>query len=64
MVADEDGPHRPPVEPHRGLQVGKSGYPRSQDADSSLVTLVARLIVMCITERAERYLSDTRTDKS
>ena len=31
---------------------------------SSLVTLLARLIVMCITERAQRYLSDTRSDKS
>ena len=27
---------------------------------SSLVTLLARLIVMCITERAQRYLSKTR----
>src|SRR6266496_4813608 len=27
---------------------------------NSLVTLLARLIVMCITERAQRYLSDTR----
>src|SRR3954464_10181249 len=31
---------------------------------NSLVTLPARLIVMCITERAQRYLSDTRSDKS
>ena len=31
---------------------------------NSLVTLLARLIVMCITERAEIYLSDTRSDKS
>ena len=30
----------------------------------SLVTVLARLIVMCITERAQRYLSDTRSDKS
>ena len=29
-----------------------------------LVTLLARLIVMCITERAQRYLSDNRSDKS
>src|SRR6266536_5440885 len=29
-------------------------------ATNSLVTLLARLIVMCITERAQRYLSDTR----
>ena len=27
---------------------------------NSLVTLLARLIVMCITERAQRYLSDNR----
>ena len=31
---------------------------------NSLVTLLARLIVMCITERAQRYLSDTQSDKS
>ena len=31
---------------------------------NSLVTLFARLIVMCITERAHIYLSDTRSDKS
>ena len=31
---------------------------------NSLVTLLARLIMMCITERAQRYLSDTRSDKS
>ena len=30
----------------------------------SLVTLLARLIVMCITKRAQRYLSDNRSDKS
>ena len=33
-------------------------------ATNSLVTLLARLIVMCITEGAQRYLSDTRSDKS
>ena len=33
-------------------------------ATNSLVTLLARLIVMCITERAQRYLFDTRSDKS
>ena len=33
-------------------------------ATNSLVTLLARLIMMCITERAQRYLSDTRSDKS
>ena len=32
-------------------------------ATNSLVTLLARLIVMCITERAQRYLSDNRSDK-
>ena len=31
---------------------------------NSLVTFLARLIMMCITERAQRYLSDTRSDKS
>ena len=31
---------------------------------NSLVTLLARLIMMSITERAQRYLSDTRSDKS
>src|SRR3982750_3877698 len=33
-------------------------------ATNSLVTLLARLHMMCITERAQRYLSDTRSDKS
>ena len=33
-------------------------------ATNSLVTLLARLIVMSITERAQRYLSDTRSEKS
>ena len=33
-------------------------------ATNSLVTLLARLIMMCITKRAQRYLSDTRSDKS
>ena len=31
---------------------------------NSLATFLARLIVMCITERAQRYLSDNRSDKS
>lgn len=31
---------------------------------NSLITFLARLIVMCITERAQRYLSDNRSDKS
>ena len=33
-------------------------------ATNSLVTLLARLIVMIITKRALRYLSDTWSDKS
>src|SRR3954467_4709221 len=33
-------------------------------ATNSLITLLARLLMMCITERAQRYLSDTRSDKS
>src|SRR6266496_1050263 len=33
-------------------------------ATNSLVTLLARLHMMCITVRAQRYLSDTRSDKS
>src|SRR5215216_441449 len=37
---------------------------RHHPAANSLVTLLARLIVMCITERAQRYLSETRSDKS
>ena len=39
-------------------------YVMHHPATNSLVTLLARLIVMCITERAQRYLSDTRSDKS
>ena len=31
---------------------------------NSLVTLLARLLMMCIIERAQRYLSNTRSDKS
>ena len=31
---------------------------------NSLVTLLARLLMMCFTERAQRYLSNTRSDKS
>ena len=31
---------------------------------NSLVTFLARLIMMCITEGPQRYLSDTRSDKS
>src|SRR5215216_6472713 len=33
-------------------------------ATNLLVSLLARLHMMCITERAQRYLSDTRSDKS
>ena len=39
-------------------------YVMYHTATNSLVTLLARLIVMCITERAQRYLSDDRSDKS
>ena len=35
-----------------------------QPATNSLVTLLARLIVMCITGRAQSYLSDNRSGKS
>ena len=31
---------------------------------NSLVILLARLLMMCITERAQKYLTDTRSDKS
>ena len=33
-------------------------------ATNSLVTLLARLIMMCTTERAQRYLSHTRSDNN
>ena len=33
-------------------------------ATNSLITLLARLIMMCIIERAQRYLSNTQSDKS
>jgi hypothetical protein len=33
-------------------------------ATNSLVTVLARLLWCCITERAQRYLSDSRNDKS
>ena len=33
-------------------------------ATNSLVTLLVRLLMMCITEMAQRYLPDTRSDKS
>ena len=33
-------------------------------ATNSLVTLLARLIMVCSNERAQRHLSDTRSDKS
>ena len=39
-------------------------YVMHHHVTNSLVTLFARLIVMCITERAQRYLSDTQSDKS
>ena len=45
---------------NKGKSVWKSRYV----GDVSFVTVLARLIAMCITERAQRYLSDTRSDKS
>ena len=39
-------------------------YVMHHPATNSLVTLLARLLMMCITERAQRYLSDTRSVKS
>ena len=47
MLADEDGPYKAMVEPRRGPQAGKSGDPRSQDADNSnhLVTHTTRLAI-------------------
>ena len=36
----------------------------ASNVTNELVALLARLIVMCITERAQRYLSDTLSDKS
>ena len=38
-------------------------YVMHHSVTNSLATLLARLIVMCITERAQRYLSDNRSDK-
>ena len=46
---------------NKGKSVWKSRYV----GDVSLIShIVARLLVMCITERAQRYLSDTRSNKS
>ena len=39
-------------------------YVMQHSVTNSLATLLARLIVMCITEWAQRYLSDNRSDKS
>ena len=39
-------------------------YAMRHPATNSLVTLLGRLIVMCITEWAQRYPSDNRSDKS
>ena len=50
-----------------GIEIPASLFTRSvmhHRATNSLVTLLARLIMMCITERAQRYLSDTQGDKS
>ena len=38
-------------------------YIMHHSVTNSLATLLARLIVMCITERAQRYLSDNRVTK-
>ena len=39
-------------------------YVMRHPASNSLITLLARLIVICITERAQGYLSDNQSDKS
>ena len=39
-------------------------YVMHHSVTNTLATLLARLIVMCITERAQRYLSDNGSDKS
>jgi hypothetical protein len=39
-------------------------YVMHRPATNSLFTFLARLIVMCITEWAQRYLPDNRSDKS
>ena len=39
-------------------------YVMHHSVTNSLATFLARLIVMCITERAQRYLSDNRSDKT
>ena len=39
-------------------------YIMHHSVTNSLATLLARLIVMCITEWAQRYLSDNLSDKS
>ena len=49
------------------ISLAESLFTRSvmhHHATNSLVTLLARLIVMSITERSQRYLSKTRSDKS
>ena len=52
---------------HSSISLPASLFTRSvmhHPVTNSLVTLLARLIVVCFTERAQRYLSDTRSDKS
>ena len=49
------------------ISLPKSLFTRSimhHPVTNSLVIFLARLIVMCITERSQRYLSDTQSDKS
>ena len=52
---------------HSSISLPASLFTRSvihHPADNSLVTLLARLLMMCITERAQRYLSIILSDKS
>ena len=51
----------------RSISLPASPFTRSvilHPVTNSLVTMLARLIVMSITERAQRYLSETWSDKS
>ena len=48
----------------RYRQVSLLVYVMHHSVTNSLATLLARLILMCITERAQRYLSDNRSDKT
>ena len=48
----------------RYWQVSLLVYIMHHSVTNSLATLLARLIVMCIAEWAQRYLSDNQSDKS